>query len=212
MGQPATKTLPEPGIEDLLDLEHAKLPAAARDVLWLVTCAEDEIFPPSNFEAMVAAISTGRGGGGMDLGWHVVHRTGRAGGASEAASVAPRAFAAAGKARRIARALERTYGVGWRNVALEIAGWLLEAKRLPALGIAAGAAPRTRAAQVGWTRYVQATRVPSARAPQTMREWLVRLNERACSGRHIEVKLAKEVAREAEQVLHAALAQLGRTR
>jgi hypothetical protein len=196
------------------DPEAARLPEAARDVLWLTTSAEGEMVPPSNFGAMVAALSGTRVADGKGAGddWHTVHRTGSPGAAKDARVVAPRAFAAAAKARRIARALERTHGPAWRRDAYEIAGWLLEGRRLPSLGIAAGAAPLTRAARVGWARYVQATSLPGARSPQSIAEWLVRLDARARAGKPVEARLAREVAREAEVVLHAALAGLGRTR
>lgn len=195
-----------------VDPEQARLPAAARDVLWLVTEAEGELVPPSNFGSMVAALGAAVADDTRrSESWHVVHRTGQESSCPSTA-VAPRAYAAAARARRVQRALQRTHGGRWREAAFTIAGWLLEARRLPALGIAAGAAPLTFAAQVGWSRYQQATRVPNERCPQCLREWLVRLDARARAGRQVEVRLAREVAREAEEVLRAALAGLGRTR
>lgn len=211
---PQTAVAIEQQEQERISPEQAKLPAAARDLLWLLTSADSEMAPPSNFGAMVAAISSGGKGGvaQREDDWHTVHKTGSGGSSCAAGHVAPRAFEAARKARRVQRAIERTYGCCWRFHAHVIAGWLLEAGRLPSLGIAAGAAPLTHAAHVGWARYLDAARCPSKRSPQSLNEWLVRLDQRARAGKPVEARLAKSVAREAEEILRRAIEGLGRTR
>ncbi|MGC4114494.1 MAG: hypothetical protein QM765_07760 [Myxococcales bacterium] len=122
----------------------------AEDLTWYWNCAEGEVGVPSNFSAMVAAISLGQ----------------RPTGGKASTELDEHLFYAARRLRRIARALERITAFD-RGVLFAAFG--PHAHELPALGRAAPVAPLTMRAR-------QAHR--GSHTTRSIEDWLVRLTYR----------------------------------
>jgi len=147
---------------------------------WYWNWAEGDLGAPSNYMAMVNAISLGRS----------------AGGSRSSTEMDEGRLAMATKARLIARALDRLDAPQRRVL---YAAFGPHARELPILGKAAPVAPLTATAQAAHS---------ASRTARPLEEWLVRLTHRASErlGAHVEEDraIAHAIANEANAALSRA--------